>query len=80
MRKSLLRPFDLRLQVIKGLPWACALLVTLAAATAAAGEHGSFLHFTSMLVACVAARWFASNEARWNRYMAWLPDELKGEK
>lgn len=80
MRKSKLLPFDLRLQVLKGLPWVCVLMVTLAAATAAAGEFGSFVHYTSILVACVLARWFASDAARWNRYMGWLPDELKGEK
>jgi len=73
-------PFDLRVQILKGLPWASALMVTMAAASAAAGEIASALHFTSILFACVLIRWFASDAARWNRYMGWLLDELKGEK
>ena len=80
MRKSELFRFDLRLAVVKNLPIACVLFVVLAAVTASAGEIEKTIHFFSILTACVCLRWFASDVPRWNRYMAWLPDELKGDK
>lgn len=45
MRKSKYLPFDMREQVIKSMPWVSALMVTLAAATAAVGELADAAHF-----------------------------------
>lgn len=70
----------MREQVIKSMPWVSALMVTLAAATAAVGELADAAHFFLILTLCVCAHWFASDSDRWNRYMGWLPDELKGKK
>lgn len=80
MRKSLLRPFDLRATVVRNMPWASGLMAMVVALAAAQKEWGSAAYFSLFLIAFVAARWFASDVLRWNRYMAWLPDELKGSK
>ena len=43
-------------------------------------EWGNAAHHFCLLIVLVAAQTFARNERLWDRYMGWLPDELKGKK
>lgn len=80
MRKSKMLPFDLRATLVKNMPWASGLMALVISFSAAQGDWYSALYFGVVLGVSVVLRWFASDAARWNRYMGWLPDELKGEK
>lgn len=79
MRKSV-APFDLRRVVARNMPWACGLMTFVVAAAASQGAWGSALYFGVFLMAFILARWLAVDVERWDRYMGWLPDELKGKK
>lgn len=83
MRKSLQKffsPYSLRAAVAKNMPVACCFVVPLIALSVLQQEWGNAAHHFCLLIVLVAAQTFARNERLWDRYMGWLPDELKGKK